>query len=74
MFGYTKGEVCNRSGCKGIIDENEHEGCSCHIHPPCSNCVDDRAYCTGCDWVGKYSDDSEYLTPIQYRKIRISNL
>ncbi len=51
--GYEKGEMCNRDGCVGIIDEREKEGsCSCHISPPCSTCVDDRHYCPVCDWQG----------------------
>jgi hypothetical protein len=52
-FGYETGEVCNRGGCQGIIQEEGSEGCcSCHISPPCSFCVDDRHYCDSCDWAG----------------------
>jgi hypothetical protein len=49
--GVVKGEVCNRNGCGGIIDEHEKEGsCSCHINPPCGYCTTDSAYCPVCDW------------------------
>ncbi len=49
--GMFKGEVCNRNGCDGILDEHEKEGgCSCHINPPCSYCVYDSTYCPKCDW------------------------
>jgi|GEM_PF-706968 hypothetical protein len=49
--GVCKGEVCNRDGCTGIIDEHEKEGCcSCHINPPCSYCTTDTAFCPKCDW------------------------
>ena len=49
--GIFKGEICNRDGCVGIIDEHEKEGsCSCHINPPCSYCTTDTAYCPICEW------------------------
>lgn len=25
-------------------------GCSCHIHPPCSACVDNKLTCKSCGW------------------------
>ena len=54
MLGYNKGETCNRDGCDGIIDEYEEEGgCTCFQNPPCSYCVDSRAYCEKCDWDGR---------------------
>lgn len=50
-LGIVKGEVCNRDGCEGIIDEHEKEGCcACHINPPCSYCTTDTSYCPVCDW------------------------
>ena len=54
-LGYEEGEHCNRGDrldCYGIIEEHEKRPCSCHIMPPCSACVDDRAFCPKCDWVG----------------------
>ena len=54
--GLVEGDVCNRNGCKGIIEEDPDlvEGCcSCHINPPCSYCVTDKAFCPVCDWVGQ---------------------
>lgn len=61
-IGNEKGEVCNRNNCKGIIDEREKEnGCSCHINPPCSSCVDDRNFCPECEWQG--IDDQKEYTP-----------
>ncbi len=52
LYGFTKGEVCNRYGCKGIIEEGakEGDGCSCHIHPPCSYCMESVEYCPECGW------------------------
>lgn len=53
-LGYLKGEICNRNGCNGIIDEHEKEGsCSCHINPPCSTCTDASEYCPECEWDGR---------------------
>lgn len=49
--GLFKGEICNRNGCKGIIEEGEKEGCcSCHINPPCSYCTTQTEYCPECGW------------------------
>lgn len=50
-LGFIKGEICNRDGCIGVIDETPKEGsCSCHIHPPCGYCTTDTSYCPVCDW------------------------
>lgn len=49
--GTKKGEICNRNGCVGIIEEGEKEGCcSCHINPPCSYCTTQTEYCPICGW------------------------
>lgn len=65
--GYCKGEVCNREGCKGIIDEHEKDGsCSCHIHPPCSCCTTDLSYCPECNW--EPADDIKPVDPELQRK------
>lgn len=55
--GLLKGEICNRNGCDGIIDEHATEtSCSCHVNPPCSHCTTDRNYCPKCDWEGPERD------------------
>ncbi len=65
--GYCKGEVCNRNGCLGVIDEHEKEGsCSCHIHPPCSYCTTDTSYCPKCNW--EPADDINPVDPEIQRK------
>jgi len=52
--GVLKGEVCNRDGCVGVINEHEKEGgCSCHINPPCGYCESDTSFCPLCEWNGK---------------------
>ena len=60
--GVETGEICNRDGCKGIIDEHESDGgCSCHCgNPPCAHCVDDRHYCPECDWSGLEEQQNYY--------------
>lgn len=60
--GNIKGDVCNRDGCLGIIDEHEKEGsCSCHINPPCGYCTTDSSYCPECGW--EPSDDIIKIDP-----------
>jgi hypothetical protein len=59
--GILKGEVCNRDGCTGIIDEHEKEGsCSCHINPPCGYCETDSAYCPSCGYEGREEQIQSY--------------
>lgn len=58
--GYCKGDVCNRDGCKGILDEHEKDGCcSCHINPPCGYCTHDTTFCPECGY-----DAEEDLQPV----------
>ncbi len=53
-IGTEEGEVCNRGGCKGIIevipDSQREGGCSCHINPPCSFCTFNPQFCPECGW------------------------
>jgi len=66
--GYFKGELCGRYGCQGIIDEYEDDrGCQCpNGHPPCSYCVDSRAYCEECGWDGKDEQRGIEFRPMIY--------
>lgn len=53
FLGYEQGEVCNRDGCQGILDEYDTDtSCSCHINPPCGHCVNSRVFCPVCEWDG----------------------
>lgn len=57
-YGYSSGEICNRDGCKAIIQEYDKEGCCyCHINPPCSYCTTSSSYCDSCKWDGKEEQD-----------------
>jgi hypothetical protein len=58
--GYNKGEICNREGCRGIIDEHDKDGCSCHSAPPCSSCTRTYEYCPECDWDHQEEIEAEY--------------
>jgi hypothetical protein len=62
-IGTITGEICNREGCKGIMhDTMEDASCSCHIHPPCSKCVNPDTYCSSC---------GETYSPSEEKSIRI---
>ncbi len=46
---YEEGQKCPE--CKeGILDYPKVQNCSCHINPPCSNCVDNKLTCEVCGW------------------------
>ncbi len=52
-YGTEAGQVCGRRGCGGVIEERRVENCSCHISPPCHECVEDKHYCPECEWQAK---------------------
>lgn len=54
-YGYQKGDSCSRGliPCQGIIEVRAPENCSCHISPPCSQCVEAREFCPVCDYEAK---------------------
>ncbi len=57
--GYEKGDLCNRNGCKGIIEEKDIDGCcSCHIAPPCGYCETNKGFCDICGWDGQEEQES----------------
>jgi len=54
-FGTEEGEICNRNGCKGIIEiipdaELVDQGCSCHLSAPCEFCMNQHLACPECGW------------------------
>jgi len=74
---FEVGQVCGRKGCKGTIEEHPSDGgCSCHINPPCSYCVDPREYCGTCGWEAAddlvvQAEGTIYFAPIPYvEKVR----
>lgn len=48
--GYYEGEVCNREGCKGFIELEKVENCSCHISAPCWAHENAGLCCPDCGW------------------------
>lgn len=48
---HEEGDECPELDCSGMLVYGDVEGCSCHISPPCSACVDNPLTCTECDWV-----------------------
>ncbi len=50
-LGYVEGEICNRDGCDGLIQEREKDGsCTCFLNPPCGYCTTNTGFCPVCDW------------------------
>lgn len=47
-MGFEEGDVCNRNGCDGIMEIRPVENCSCHVSPPCTNCVENNPICNKC--------------------------
>lgn len=61
ILGYEAGDICNREGCKGIVQEEDREPCYCrHTYPPCSACTEQRAYCEECGWNAKEEERRLY--------------
>lgn len=50
-IGKEQGDMCNRDGCDGQMQEHDRDGCcSCHISPPCGWCVHGpEIRCNECD-------------------------
>lgn len=61
-LGYEAGEICNRDGCKGIIEERDKEPCYCSATsmPPCSACTEPVAYCEECGWDDKEEQNEKW--------------
>lgn len=62
--GMFKGERCRRHGCKGYIEQRKKGPCSCHLHPPCASCVENREYCPVCDWDAEEEATADYYKTI----------
>jgi hypothetical protein len=46
---YEEGDDCPECA-RGVLEYPKIRGCSCHINPPCSACVDQRLVCDSCGW------------------------
>jgi hypothetical protein len=45
-----EGGPCPECGPEGRMGFKEVEGCSCHINPPCNQCVTNPLVCLSCGW------------------------
>lgn len=50
ISGTKEGEVCNRSGCKGVLHYPPVEDCSCHARGPCWRCENNVLTCSECGY------------------------
>jgi hypothetical protein len=51
MIEPEEGGTCRHNDCSGVyelVKEDDRMGCSCHINPPCSTCVNMTIECTKC--------------------------
>lgn len=48
--GDMEGHICNRDGCRGILEVVPVENCSCHISAPCPGHENQILTCPECDW------------------------
>ena len=48
--GTVEGDICNRDGCNGVLAYPPVENCSCHIDPPCGQCIGNLLTCPVCEW------------------------
>lgn len=46
----AEGDRCPYAGCNGQMGFAPVEDCSCHIQPPCNQCVDNPLVCLKCNW------------------------
>lgn len=58
---YSEGSICPECD-TGYLQWKEVENCSCHIHSPCSKCVDNILECPECLWQEDDYNGIEFLT------------
>ena len=56
-----EGSTCPNAGCNGTMKPSEIVGCSCHINPPCSACVDAGYECVECGWESNPYEEPEVV-------------
>ena len=48
---FEEGQPCPTAcGCRGVLEYPPVENCSCHLHPPCTACVERVLTCNECGW------------------------
>lgn len=58
-----EGTPCNQDGCSGSFKPSPVVGCSCHINPPCSACVNAGYTCDSCGYETAPQEAYEYHLP-----------
>ena len=48
-----EGDDCSVFECSGTMEYPPVEDCSCHISPPCFNCVENQLVCNKCGLTGE---------------------
>lgn len=43
-----EGDFCSADGCDGKMHYAPVENCSCHLYPPCNECVENPLICDTC--------------------------
>ncbi len=60
--GYKEeGDMCGIDGCCASLSFTEVENCSCHISPPCSQCVNNPLRCPKCGWSDEQEPESRIV-------------
>lgn len=73
--GVCEDDRCNREvsphmHCKGVMERSSERECSCHINPPCGNCVDATYACTLCGFETEEPEPFVYKPPTEPEKAR----
>ncbi len=50
MKELEEGDPCSQEGCTGLMEYPVVEDCSCHIAPPCNQCVENKLRCGICGY------------------------
>ena len=45
-----EGDKCQQKDCNGTLVYQKVTDCTCHLHPPCSACVNNPLTCNVCGW------------------------
>ena len=55
-----EGDLCPVDDCEGMLKYAKEGNCSCHISPPCANCLDTPLVCLKCGF--EIVDDETEMT------------
>ncbi len=55
MKSFEEGDACPDLECNGVFGYKDVVDCSCHIAPPCNQCVENPLVCLEC---GKLAEEA----------------